>query len=72
MADVRDGLGPYLSVYLKGSLNWSAGDIVIAVATSSVAAAALSVRICRPAVDTSRAYRRSAKAVNAVARQSKI
>lgn len=71
MADVRAGLGPYLSVYLKGSLNWSAGDIGIAMATSSVAAA-LSVRICRPAVDASRVYRRSAKSVNAVTRQSKI
>lgn len=39
MADVRDGLGPYLSVYLKGSLNWSAGDIGIAMASSSIAAA---------------------------------
>lgn len=39
MADVRDGLGPYLSVYLKGSLNWSASDIGIAMAASSIAAA---------------------------------
>lgn len=39
MADVRDGLGPYLSVYLKGSLNWSASDIGIAMASSSIAAA---------------------------------
>ncbi len=39
MADVRDGLGPYLSVYLKGSQHWSAGAIGMAMATSSIAAA---------------------------------
>jgi MFS family permease len=39
MADVRDGVGPYLSVYLAGSQNWQAGPIGIAMAASSVAAA---------------------------------
>ncbi len=39
MADVRDGVGPYLSVFLKGGLNWQPGDIGIAMAASSVAAA---------------------------------
>ena len=39
MADVRDGLGPYLSVYLKGAQHWTPSDIGIAMATSSVAAA---------------------------------
>lgn len=39
MADVRDGVGPYLSVYLKGSQNWQSGDIGVAMAVSSIAAA---------------------------------
>ena len=39
MADVRDGLGPYLSVFLKGSQHWQAAEIGIAMATSSIAAA---------------------------------
>ena len=39
MADVRDGLGPYLSVYLKGSQHWGAGSIGVAMAASSIAAA---------------------------------
>jgi MFS family permease len=39
MADVRDGVGPYLAVFLKGSLNWPAGQIGMAMAASSVAAA---------------------------------
>ena len=29
MADVRDGLGPYLSVFLKGGQHWQPGDIGI-------------------------------------------
>ena len=56
MADVRDGLGPYLSVFLKGSQHWSAGDIGVAMAASSVAAALFQI----PAgllVDTLRAKR---------------
>ncbi|MEA2840840.1 MAG: hypothetical protein QOF41_2170 [Methylobacteriaceae bacterium] len=39
MADVRDGLGPYLSVYLKGAQHWNAGDIGVAMAASSLSAA---------------------------------
>ncbi len=39
MADVRDGVGPYLSVFLKGGEQWDAGAIGIAMATSSIAAA---------------------------------
>jgi len=39
MADVRDGVGPYLAVFLKGSENWPAGQIGIAMAASSIAAA---------------------------------
>jgi MFS family permease len=39
MADVRDGLGPYLAVFLKGSQHWPAGEIGIAMAASSIAAA---------------------------------
>lgn len=39
MADVAGGLGPYLSVYLAGSQHWKAGDIGVAMAASSVAAA---------------------------------
>ncbi len=43
MADVRDGIGPYLSVFLKGSEHWSSGAIGIAMATSSIAAAVCQV-----------------------------
>ena len=39
MADVRDGLGPYLSVYLKGAQHWQPGDIGIAMAANSLSAA---------------------------------
>ena len=39
MADVRDGVGPYLSVFLKGSEHWDAGAIGLAMAASSIAAA---------------------------------
>src|SRR5262249_8819356 len=39
MADVRDGVGPYLSVFLKGGLHWQSAEIGIAMATSSIAAA---------------------------------
>jgi predicted MFS family arabinose efflux permease len=56
MADVRDGVGPYLSVYLKGAMHWDAGAIGLAMGVSSIAAA-----ICQiPAgllVDGSRAKR---------------
>ena len=43
MADVRDGIGPYLAVFLKGGEHWSAGAIGIAMATSSIAAAVCQV-----------------------------
>ena len=39
MADVRDGVGPYLSIFLKGALHWQSADIGIAMAASSVTAA---------------------------------
>jgi len=56
MADVRDGVGPYLSVFLKGGEHWDSGAIGVAIAASSIAAA-----ICQvPAgllVDATRAKR---------------
>jgi MFS family permease len=39
MADVRDGLGPFLSVYLKGTQHWASGNIGLVMAASGVAAA---------------------------------
>jgi predicted MFS family arabinose efflux permease len=39
MADVRDGVGPYLSIFLKGALHWQPGEIGIAMAASSITAA---------------------------------
>ncbi len=39
MADVRDGVGPFLSVFLKGGQHWPAGQIGIAMGASSIAAA---------------------------------
>jgi MFS family permease len=56
MADVRDGLGPYLSVFLKSGPHWQPGAIGLAMAASSVAAALCQI----PAgllVDGSRAKR---------------
>jgi predicted MFS family arabinose efflux permease len=56
MADVRDGVGPYLAVFLKGAEHWDAGAIGIAMAASSIAAAVCQV----PAgmlVDATRAKR---------------
>jgi predicted MFS family arabinose efflux permease len=43
MADVRDGVGPYLSVFLKGSQHWDSGAIGVAMAVSSIAAAVCQV-----------------------------
>ncbi len=43
MADVRDGVGPYLSVFLKGAEHWDSGAIGIAMAASSIAAAACQI-----------------------------
>jgi MFS family permease len=39
LADVRDGLGPYLAIFLKGEQHWPSGAIGIAMAASSIAAA---------------------------------
>jgi len=39
MADVRDGLGPYLAIFLKGGQHWGSGEIGIVMAASSLAAA---------------------------------
>jgi predicted MFS family arabinose efflux permease len=39
MADVSGGVGPYLSVFLKGGQHWAPGDIGVAMAVSSIAAA---------------------------------
>jgi len=39
MADMRDGVGPYLAVYLKGSQHWDSGAIGLAMGASSIAAA---------------------------------
>ncbi len=43
MADVQGGVGPYLSVFLAGNRHWQSGSIGIAMAASSVAAAACQV-----------------------------
>lgn len=56
MADVQNGVGPFLSVFLKGSQHWEPGAIGIAMGASTIAAV-----ICQvPAglmVDSSRAKR---------------
>ena len=39
MADVRDGVGPFLAVFLKGGQHWDSGAIGIVLAASSIAAA---------------------------------
>jgi predicted MFS family arabinose efflux permease len=39
LADVRDGLGPYLAVFLKAEQHWQPGAIGMAMAASSIAAA---------------------------------
>jgi predicted MFS family arabinose efflux permease len=36
MADVRDGVGPFLSIYLRGSQHWGASAIGIAMAVSAM------------------------------------
>jgi predicted MFS family arabinose efflux permease len=43
MADVRDGVGPYLAVFLKGGAHWNPGAIGIAMAASAIAAAVCQV-----------------------------
>ncbi|MBP5974730.1 MFS transporter [Brasilonema sp. CT11] len=37
LADVRDGVGPYLAIFLKASENWHPADIGIAMSASTVA-----------------------------------
>lgn len=37
LADVRDGVGPYLAIYLLASKSWSAGDIGIAMSAMGIA-----------------------------------
>lgn len=37
LADVRDGVGPYLGIYLKSSHNWNPAQIGMATAASSIA-----------------------------------
>jgi predicted MFS family arabinose efflux permease len=39
MADVRDGIGPFLAVFLKGSQHWSSGDIGLVMGAGGIAAA---------------------------------
>jgi MFS family permease len=40
MADVQNGLDPYLAVFLKGARHWEASDIGIAMAVSNIAGVA--------------------------------
>ncbi|MHC5824959.1 MAG: MFS transporter [Nostoc sp.] len=37
LADVRDGVGPYLSIYLKASENWNPAQIGMAMSVSTIA-----------------------------------
>src|SRR4051812_6920852 len=37
MADVRDGLGPYLAIYLAAVRHWDAGRIGVAMAVMTIA-----------------------------------
>jgi MFS family permease len=39
MADMRDGIGPYLAVFLKGAAQWSPAMIGLALAVSNIATA---------------------------------
>jgi MFS family permease len=39
MADVRDGLGPFLAVFLKGNQHWQSGNIGLVMGASGLAAA---------------------------------
>ena len=56
MADVRDSVGPYLSVFLKGGLHWQSGEIGIAMTASSITAAICQIP-ARLLVDSVRAKR---------------
>ena len=57
MADVLNGLGPFLAVFLKGARHWGAGDIGTALAVSSIAGALSQVPIGM-LVDSTRKKRR--------------
>lgn len=37
LADVRDGVGPYLAIFLKASHNWDAASIGIAMSAATIA-----------------------------------
>ena len=39
MSDVRDGVGPFLAIYLKSTLNWDTQKTGMALAAMSIAAA---------------------------------
>lgn len=41
MSDVRDGVGPFLAIYLKSTLNWDTQKIGMALASMSIAAAVM-------------------------------
>ncbi|MEX3968425.1 MFS transporter [Paraburkholderia sp. EG286B] len=56
MADVRDGIGPFLAVFLKGTLHWSSADIGLVMGASGLAAA-LSQIPAGMLVDATRAKR---------------
>ncbi len=56
MADVRDGIGPFLAVFLKGSQHWSSGDIGLVMGASGIATA-LSQIPAGMLVDAARAKR---------------
>ena len=56
MADVRDGIGPFLAVFLKGTQHWSSGDIGLVMGASGLAAA-LSQIPAGMLVDATRAKR---------------
>lgn len=45
VADVQNGLGPYLAAFLEGARGWGAGDIGIALAASSIAGAVSQIPI---------------------------
>lgn len=56
MADVRDGIGPFLAVFLKGTRHWSSSDIGLVMGASGLAAA-LSQLPAGMLVDATRAKR---------------
>jgi predicted MFS family arabinose efflux permease len=56
MADVRDGIGPFLAIFLTGTLHWSSRDIGLVMGVSGLAAA-LSQVPAGMLVDATRAKR---------------